>query len=228
MNKDGIRFILLSYPLNSQTPLYGDTPPIEIFPDKRINIGDSCNTSFIKFHNHSGTHIDAPHHFWDVGKSIADYSLDDLVFSNIVLVDCPKNPKEMIVPTDLSKFEAEILKADIILFRTGFWKRREEKTYQLENPGISVEAAQLIRKKYPNIRCVGLDTISVSSYSNRDIGRITHRTLLQKGEFEGDPIFLIEDLNLSSPELGSLEKLIVAPLFIEGIDSAPCTVIGLL
>jgi len=42
---------------------------------------------------------------------------------------------------------------------------------------------------------------------------------------EGNPILLIEDMNLST-ELNHLAEVWVAPLQIEEIDSAPCTVVG--
>jgi len=43
----------------------------------------------------------------------------------------------------------------------------------------------------------------------------------------GEPLLLVEDMNFENIENSdSIEKVIVAPWQIKGIDSAPCTVIA--
>ena len=220
-------YILLSYPLSENTPLYGNTPPLEIMPDKSIINGESCNTSFLRIHNHSSTHVDAPNHFWDDGKRIADYNMDELSFHSPLVIDCPKSPREMINIKDLIGYKEKLSKCDILLLRTGFWKFRDKDIYRLENPGITPELADYIRSEFTNIRCVGLDSISVSSYPNRDIGRETHKIFLRKNKYKGEPVLLLEDLDLSKKGLDKLKTMLICPLMIENIDSAPCMVIGI-
>jgi kynurenine formamidase len=190
--------------------------------------GDSCNTALIKLHAHSGTHIDAPKHFWDEGRNISDYNINELIFQAPLVIECPKAPGELILADDLDGFEDQLRNCDILLFRTGFWKLRGQEVYRLENPGISPETAELIRNEYENIKCIGLDSISVSSFANRELGRKTHNILLQKGDYQGEPVLLIEDMDLSSNELNKIKMIVVAPLMIEDIDSGPCSVIGLM
>jgi kynurenine formamidase len=222
------KLILLSYILSEDTPLYGDTPKLEIQHDKCIAERDTCNTAMVKLHAHSGTHIDAPKHFWDEGRNISDYSIHELTFQSPFLIECPKSSGELIVPRDLEDYDENLKKCDILLFRTGFWKLREKDEYRLDNPGISPEVANLIREKYENISCIGLDSISVSSYSNRELGRKTHQIFLQKGDFQSEPILLIEDMDLSSIRLNQISTILVSPLMIEDIDSSPCNVIGIM
>lgn len=225
--KNVVKYILLSYKLSKDTPLYGDTPSIEIISDKNIKEGDTCNTSILKLHNHSGTHIDASKHFWNEGRSIADYSVDELVFHSPLLINCPKPPGEMITLEDLNDFKKELGKCDILLLRTGFWRYRNEEIYRLENPGISPEIADYIRSEFENIRCVGIDSISISSYSNREKGRETHEIFLRKNAYFGEPVLLLEDVDLSKKHLDKLKTLLICPLMIENIDSAPCMIIGI-
>ena len=217
-------YIELSYKLSENSPLYGDTPPIEITPDRELSKKDTCNTYILKLHNHSGTHIDGPKHFSKNGKTIAEYNPEQLIFNSPLIIDCPKKPKEMIVKNDLK--EKKLNKCDILIFRTGFWKQRKQETYRTQNPGMTKELATLIRKKYSNIRCIGLDSISVSSYSNRQIGREVHRILLRKNNFKSEPILIIEDMDLSYENLKRLKRIIVSPLRVKDIDSAPCYIIG--
>lgn len=199
---------------------------MEIIPDKNIMKGDSCNTSILKFHNHSGTHVDTPKHFWNEGRSIADYNIDDLIFSSPLVIDCPKSPKEMINIKDLTGFEKELGNCDILFLRTGFWKYRNKEIYRLENPGILPETADYIRSEFENIRCIGIDSISVSSYSNRELGRKAHSIFLKKNEYTGEPVLLLEDLDLTRKDLDKLKTILICPLMIENIDSAPCMVMG--
>jgi len=221
-----MKYILLSYRLSLNTPAYGKNPPIKIITNSTIATGDACNTYLIKIHNHSGTHIDAPRHFWDKGRSIADYDLNELIFNHPLVIECSKSPKEMISIEDLADFKKKLRKCDILLIKTGFWKYRDKRIYRLENPGILPEVASYIRSEFENVRCVGIDSISVSSCKNRELGRKTHNIFLKKGRYKGDPILLLEDLDLSRKDLDKLKTILICPLMIENIDSAPCTVVG--
>ena len=96
-----MKYVLLSHTIDEKTPLYGNTPAPCILAHSRISEGDSSNTSILSIHNHTGTHIDAPKHFVDDGKTISEYTLDELVFNNPVVVDCPKDDASFITPEDL-------------------------------------------------------------------------------------------------------------------------------
>lgn len=219
-------YILLSYVLGKKTPLYGDTPKIDIIINQDISSGDTCNTYLLKMHNHIGTHIDAPRHFWNEGKRITEFDINELIFTQPYVIECPKSEGEMVLPLDLEKHKNNLTDTDILLIKTGFGQFRQNEEYRLRNPGISPETASLIRSEFENIRCVGIDSLSVSSFSNRMAGRETHRLFLQKGDFNSDPVLLIEDMNLSNSKIGLMNRIFVSPLMIEGIDSSPCTVIA--
>jgi hypothetical protein len=60
---------------------------------------------------------------------------------------------------------------------------------------------------------------------NRELGRQAHRAFLNP-ESDGYPILIIEDMDLSA-NLNGLKQVWVAPLLVEGIDSAPYTIIGI-
>ncbi|MEM0466441.1 MAG: cyclase family protein [Candidatus Thermoplasmatota archaeon] len=222
------RYILLSYPINTATPSYGNTPPLQIEPYQQIAQGNSCNTSLIHMHNHLGTHIDAPYHFTNTGKKITDYPIEDFIFSHPIVLDIPKNPGELVLVDELQSYSSSLGSCDMIIFRTGFWKYRNETVYRLKNPGISPEIAHYLRTEYPNIRCVGIDSISISSFIHRELGRKAHTIFLQDKEYSSDPILLLEDMDLSSKKLTRLRQVFVCPLFIANLDSSPCTVVGVL
>lgn len=217
---------LLSYKLTSDTYGYGAKRPLTIKQDRAISIGDSCNTFILNLPNHIGTHIDCPNHFFNSGKKVSEYKIKDFIFFRPILLYCTKSANELIIEEDLERNFKRLKRADIALFRTGFYRYRGNFKYSTENPGISPEAAMYMRMKLGNIRCVGIDTISVSPYQSRELGRRTHEIFF-KDSFKNKPPCLIEDMDLSG-RLDNLRAVYVVPLLVKDVDSAPCTVIGIL
>jgi kynurenine formamidase len=117
-------------------------------------------------------------------------------------------------------------KSDCLLLHTGFGQYRSEERYRAYNPGIAPETILWIRKDYTNIRCIGIDSISISSFQHRNEGIEAHKAafIIKKGL--GEPLLLIEDMNLRTLSNSKLKSLIVLPLQVDGIDSAPCTVLA--
>ena len=124
---------------------------------------------------------------------------------------------------------ADPISPDLLLIRTGFYKYRKEDihTYCHKNPYLSPRAAGYLRKHFPTLRAIGIDCISIAYYANRESGRETHKILLKEDGFKGPPVLIIEDL-YPPHERNERDELIVSPIFIEGIDSTPCTVIAIL
>ena len=211
-------------------PLYPGSPSTELPTVKSKDMGDSCNTSRIIISNHAGTHIDGPAHFETSGKKISDYDLNYLVFENISIADCCKEAGAAILPEDLKDCLDD--NTDLLLIRTGFSKYRsvfaaefDNDIYCVDNPYLHSGAAQMLREHYAGIKAIGIDCISIGSHANRDMSRKAHETLLSAGKYENDPILIIEDMLI--PEGASrINRIIVVPLYCEGIDSAPCTILG--
>lgn len=212
---------LLSYPLSIDSPVYGAGDPASIEPVKQIKNGDSCNTYTVRLSNHCGTHIDAPRHFFDNGKPLDQYAIGDLIFEKPYVLERPKTDGDLLSAEDLKG----IPESDLLLVRTGFSIFRGQNKYWNNNPGISEAAARHIREYHPGIRAVGIDTISVTAYQNRDEGKKTHRVLLDPAAYNKRPLLLIEDMDLKG-ELKGLKKVLAVPLYFRGADSMPCTVIG--
>ena len=60
-----MRLIDVTVPLDAQLPTYPHNTPFTLEPIKRIARGDSSNVSTLHMSAHSGTHVDAPRHFFD-------------------------------------------------------------------------------------------------------------------------------------------------------------------
>ena len=218
---------MLSYNIDNNSPYYIGTTKPTITPNTQIENGDDYNSYIIEVFNHCGTHVDAPRHFISDARGISEYDIGELSFDNPLIIDCKKNPGKLITVRDVETIDLNGF--DCILFRTGLEKYREEDLdmYLTQNPGVSPDTIHWIRRNHPNIRCIGIDCISMARYNDAEIAKKTHITAFKIDESYGEPLLFIEDMKLK--ELGrdqNINNLMIVPWQIKGIDSAPCTVIG--
>lgn len=217
-------FILLSYPIKESVPLYGTTPLPKVEKYTSIKAGHSTNSSIVILHTHTGTHVDFPYHFFEEGLKSSDYSFNDFIYIHPILIDIPRSYGEFVEDKHLKFFSKELEKADLVLIRTGFSIYRKNKIYRTHNPGIHSNAMRYLRLKFKNVRAVGIDSISISSYQHREEGREAHKEAFKVSNAYGEPLLLIEDLKLNG--INTLKSVILVPFSIDGLDGAPCTVIG--
>ena len=74
-----MKLIDVSVPLDAQLPTYPHNTPFTLEPIKRIARGDSSNVSTLHMSAHTGTHVDAPRHFFDNGSGTEALPLDLLL-----------------------------------------------------------------------------------------------------------------------------------------------------
>ncbi|QTN38506.1 cyclase family protein [Cryomorphaceae bacterium] len=211
----------LSHVLDENTPSYGDRDRLKIAPKSTIVDGVGANTSTITFtNNHMGTHMDTPFHFCDNGKKTPEYSASELYFDKVALIDIPCEGAKLIQISDLDLRNVSN-ETDLLLIRTGYEKWRSNDKYHNDNPGLAPEIASYLREEFPNIRAVGFDFISLTSWKHREEGRLSHRAFLC-GE---NPIVVLEDVALegltSEPEWA-----MVAPLRTIDGNGGPVTIIA--
>lgn len=221
---DGRYTSYMSHVVAMQMPVYGmPNQSLEITEHKSILKEDSCNEFNFKINNHWGTHVDCPAHFFKNGKKIVDYDSDFWIFKKPQIVDVDLVAGQILGLSEIS--HRVNMTADILLFRSGWYSHRNGSMYCTTNPGISPEIGFWLRKERPNVRAIGIDWISISSYVNRDLGRQAHRAFLDP-DGTNEPVVLVEDMDLSG-ECENLDCIIIAPWRVERLDSSPCTIIGL-
>ena len=219
-----MRYQFLSHMYTQDQPAYGGAVEIKIDLIKAINAGDASNVFQFTMQNHWGTHVDAPNHFFENGKKIADYPPEFWFFAKPQVIEVKLNQGEILAPGNwLNSVRRD---TNILFFRSGWCKRRNDKSYTTENPGVHPDVGKYLRKNFPNIRMIGIDWISLSSYLDRELGREAHKVFLNPNGFN-TPILIIEDVNLSG-DLDGLVSVWVIPIRMQQLDSAPCTIIGVL
>ncbi len=225
MNEKNLEFVWLSYPLDASTPSYGNGEGFKAECVKAITTGDSCNTSRWQFPNHIGTHIDAPNHFCSAGKTIDEFPPEYWNFSKIMSIKKPLINENMCI--ELTEGFRNIPKeTELILIYTGFCNHRHEEIYWNSNPGLSSKLAIFLRENFPKLRAVGIDSISISPWKNRDEGRKSHKILLDINNND-NPIVLIEDMDLRILENNiEIKSCCMLPLRVKDADGSPCTIVA--
>ncbi len=209
--------VCLSHFINQKTPLYGGKKNIVLKKIKSIAKGDSCNEMFFSFSSHCGTHLDAPLHFIDKGRSVTDFKSGEWFFNKIGVVKTGKlSPGYIIGSNDLKK----ISDCELLLIKTDFEKYRRKNIYWSDSPALHSDLASYLKRNCPSLRAVGIDFISISNFKNRDLGREAHQVFLKNN------ILLIEDMKLSALR-GIPDSVIVSSLLVEGAEAGPCTVFGI-
>lgn len=217
------RYVFLSHILDADTPSYGAKERFETERISDIGLGAVSSHSKINTSVHIGTHIDFPAHFFENGQCVQAYSADFFVFNKPLLVDI--TPQSKVISKELTDVLEQIpnIGYDILLVRTGEEGKRGSEVYMLENCGFAPLVADFLRSNFPSVRVMGFDTISISSFTDRMIGREAHKAFLNPDK----PILLLEDMSFAAI-IGDdkLASVVVSPIRATGLDGAPCTVFG--
>jgi len=169
--------------------------------------------------DHIGTHLDAPLHFIEGGKSIDEVRLENTL-GDAILIDVSDKPVDQpveirMLENKLSKTKDEIKEGDIVLLRV--WPGEWNSSGFFQAAGISLAASKWLADK--KIKCVGLNLANADTVS--DMQRPCHMELLGRG------VGIIENL----VNLDKLTKtrffFIGLPLNIIGLTASPIRAIAL-
>ncbi len=196
----------LTLPIEEGMPYFKGDPIPEIRQFRNIR-KDGYNIKEIRMGTHTGTHLDAPSHFIDGGKTIDRLHVSDLRGRGTCI---------SYDPTNALKLPEEHY--DIILLYTGYnkdWKNF--KTFE-NFSYIKGEDAKKLRDY--GVRLVGIDSPSAEIQNSRDFE--THHILL------GASIPIAENLNSIplSKLVGHSFSVEVMPIMVKDGDGAPARIIA--
>jgi arylformamidase len=216
--------ICLSHLISPSTPAYGNRDRIFVRDNSSILKGETANSScWIFSNNHIGTHIDSPRHFSATGRKTHEFPVNDFFFDRVSLVDIPCKSGILITVEDFKRIEHLVAQdSDLLLIRTGYEDYRLIDKYWNDGPGLAAELADYFRIKYPLLRCVGFDFISLTSWNFRAEGKISHKTFLCP-EDDRKIILVIEDMAISHVK-NKIRSVVVAPIFVEDGNGGAVTI----
>lgn len=202
----------ITIPVSPDMPVWPGDPPITLEQVVSMDAGAHDNISRLACGVHTGTHVDAPHHFMNDHRTVESLALDVLTGPACVIH----------IPDEVDVVSAEVLeKAAIppgtlrLLLKTRnshHWERGE-KEFDTKFVGISADGAEWLVQH--EVKLIGIDYLSVAPYKQ---SVPTHRTLLGAG------IIIVEGMDLSAVPPGVYE-LYCLPLKLVGSDGAPARAI---
>ena len=222
--------IALHHILSQETPLYGGNGRLELKQICSISDGDTSNSSELSFPAHSGTHIDAPYHFYSEGLSLDQFPADFWLCKSPFLIEYSAQPGEIISLTSLLPLLNKIpVETDLLLIRSGIetLRRSEPGTYIFHGAGLVPEIGLWLRRNR-KLKMFGFDWISLTCYENRTLGRDAHKAFLSSTINETknlNPVLIIEDMKLSDAPT-ALMNVLVSPLLYRQADGSPVSVWG--
>ena len=223
----------LNHILTNVTPRYANSGNLRLEKISSINKGDTSNNTQLEFSAHTGTHIDAPLHFDEDGKSLDMFCSNFWFCHHPYLIEYEAEEEEILTVEKLEKYLIKIpQETDILLIKTGFEKNRisgPDSKYIFNGPGIDPDVGVWLRN-HLGIKMIGFDFISLTSFKNRELGREAHRIFLSnKHDFldsdASEPILIVEDMHLSELKKSPVNVCIVPFLYTDA-DGSPVTVIA--
>lgn len=198
----------ISLTISPDLPTWPGDPGLELEKISSMDEGADANVTRISAAVHLGTHVDAPHHFLNDGRTVEDLSLEVLTGPCYVLQ----------LPDGIDAITAEVLErseitSDMkrILFGTSnshLWAKGV-KEFQTDFVAITEDGAEWLVEH--GVQLVGVDYLSVAPYGD---SVPTHKVLLEAG------VVIVEGLNLSEVMRGFYD-LYCLPLKIAASDGAP-------
>ena len=164
---------------------------------------------------HQGTHLDAPFHFFDTGRTVDELDLNRCVGKATVLDLTPIEPRYDLTPADLEEHEPFIVENARIIIKTDWFRRFPQQEYFSDGPGISPELACWFAEK--KIALLGLETPGVHSVLWEEV----HKRLLESETVIVEGLAHLDQLTQKDI------FFIALPLKIKGRDGSPVRAVAI-
>jgi len=211
------KLIDLSHPLEHGQFNFAWDPKISVIPHNTVtSIG--YNITQLSLSTHQGTHLDAPFHFFDDGKTVDQMRLDQF-YGPAALIDlAPKGQLKPKTPLTVAMFRPHarhFRRGAKIIYRTGWSRQFGTREFFSDFPTLTLDAARWIAAK--GIGLLGMDTPTPSTDWKE-----CHHVLLGRG-VEMVIVEALTNLDQVPPRF----TFIGFPLNVKGRDGAPIRAVAL-
>jgi len=190
-------------------PVYPGDPEPRLQPG--AGIAAPWKVSELHLGTHTGTHIDAPAHFFPNGKTIDDYSPARFVLPGLVTPWLDLAEDEPVRWEKLADVLAVLPKGSAVLIQTG-WDRFWGTERYFRHPFLAPETAKGLVAA--GVSVVGIDAPNVDSTVQGTSH--AHEILL------GNDVLIVENLaRLGQLKPGRLYQFSFLPLRLSGLDGSP-------
>jgi len=199
----------ISVPLTPGMPTYADEPGPALDFQKLIARGDSANVSVLSLGSHTGTHVDAPHHFLD-GKSTVEAMPLDALIGPVRVIEYAEARHITAAGLETAAMPTGTTRLLLKTPNSRFW---DDDEFHTDFVGLTGDAARWLVKR--GFVLVGIDYLSIERFRSPD--HEVHKTLLEAG------VIIVEGLDLRKVPPGDY-TIACAPLKVVGADGAPARV----
>jgi kynurenine formamidase len=179
-----------------------------------------ANTTTLRFFSHASTHMDAPYHFVQEGKTLEQVALEKCCGPALVIDLSALGPRAPITVDHLAPYAERIGPGTRLLLRTDWSTHADLPDYRTDYPRITLPLARWLAGR--KIALLGVEPPSVADMSNREELIGVHQALL------GAEIVIVEGLaNLDKLQDLRQVTFIALPLKLEGGDGSPVRAIAI-
>jgi kynurenine formamidase len=153
------KIVDLTHALTKNTPVYpGD--PVPSFSVASTIENEGYNLFNVFLGSQTGSHVDAPYHFDNQGETIDKMDLKYFMGNGLIIDVSHKRGKEEILLDDIKNYERQIEIADIVLFKTNWYKKAGTAEF-FEHPYLSKAGGEYLLSK--GVRTAGIDAINLDA-----------------------------------------------------------------
>ncbi len=203
------RIIDLTHPITADMPVYPGTgqPVIEVAATVAEQGFFEHRISMV---THTGTHMDAPAHMIEGGRTLDSFPASTFV-GPATVADVSNAADGAIGRALLEPLADTIARQAFLLLHTGWSARWGDASYFSDYPALTPEAAHWLGRF--DLRGIGLDTISIDRADTTDFP--VHQVVLGREQV------IIENLTGLGPLVGREFTLSCLPLALAGADGSP-------
>jgi kynurenine formamidase len=172
----------------------------------------------------SGTHMDAPAHFIEGGKTIDLLDLKELMTDCVVIRPGHEADENyLVMPVDIESFEkahGKIEPGTFVIFHTGwdkYWNTPDKFKNDLKFPSVHPDTAKILLER--NVSGIGIDTLSPDAVGD-DFP--VHVLILGAGKY------IVENIANAGQLPAKGAKVLIMPIKIESGTEAPIRLVGII
>ena len=210
------RVVDLTHELHRDMPFWPGTAPFVI--ERLADYDKGYRMHRFSLWENIGTHIDAPAHFIEGGRSVNELGLNDLIAPLAVINVQDRvatDPDYQLSVQDVLTWEEQngrIQPGSLAVMNTGWHKKfsdpkayiNQDETGALHFPGFSVAAAQLLVER--DVAGIGIDTLSLDP--GNDMSFPVHKIILAAGKLQVENMNNLDAL----PTTGAVAVIGVLPV----------------
>lgn len=213
-----MRIIDLSQPIHDGCPNCPVHPPVsvELIASHSKDGPQGWHMERIHLASHTGSHLDAPLHKIQGGKSIDQYPLESFAGPAYIVDLLGIAPKTALTAELLAEKLPHKLAGHIVLLATGWGLRRmANNLWHYDSPYLDPSGARLLVDH--GIKMVGIDHYSIGG-SNEPANSQTHEILLS------NDVLIVEDLHLTAETISLPQpaEFMAMPIHFSGFSGSFC------